>query len=641
MNNGLQKFTMNDSFIGRYERLVKEVVLPYQERALNDAIPNIEKSHCIENFKLAAEKLKTGTCSSEFYGMVFQDSDVAKWLEGAAYSLALFPDENLEKRCDEIIDLIGSAQHDDGYLNTYFTLKEPEQRWTNLLEAHELYCAGHMIEASVAYAQCTGKTKFLNIMMRMADHIYRHFIEDKAEGYPGHPEIELALMRLYDYTGEKKYLELAKHFVDVRGVDTEYFRKESEKRTWSVWGVDGRDTEYYQCEAPVREQDKAVGHAVRAVYLYTGMAAVANETKDKDLAKACKRLWNNLTGSRMYVTGGIGSAYEGEAFTADYHLPNDTAYAETCASIGLIFFAKQMLNMEKDSKYADAMERALYNCVLAGMELDGTKFFYVNPLESLKGVSGKAKTHRHALPVRPGWFTCACCPPNVARLLPSLGNYAWDFEEGILYHHLFIGGELDLNQEAGGRVVVNTGYPYDGKIQYRFLPTKDTMNLTLAIRLPFYSSKTVITYNHKEADYVVRNRYAYLSGNFSETDCVEVELDMSVKCIYANTKVSADTGKVAFSRGPLIYCAEETDNQEGVLNLRVKKGAEKTADLTSADKLQEVDAIVIRGYRAQGSEELYSFDAPGQQACSIKLIPYYAWANRGAGDMRVWIPVLD
>lgn len=638
MEDWLRKFQITDSFFGRYEKLVKEEVIPYQEKALRDEIEGVEKSHCIENFRLAAEKLKTGSCSGEFYGMVFQDSDVAKWLEGAAYSLILFPDEALLKRCDEIIDLIGEAQQPDGYLNTFFTVKEPERRFTCLWQAHELYCAGHLIEAAVAYAECTGKDKLLKIMCRMADCIYRHFIEEKAPGYPGHPEIELALMRLYHFTKEKRYLVLAKHFIDVRGVDSEYYAKEFELSGWSVWGGNPHETGYNQAHLPVREQKKAVGHAVRAVYLYTGMAAVAKETGDVKLTNACKGLWENITNCRMYITGAIGSAYEGEAFTEDYHLPNDTAYAETCASIGLVFFARQMLSLEKNGRYGDEMERALYNCVIAGMQLDGKKFFYVNPLESLPGISGVAVTHRHALPTRPGWFTCACCPPNVARLLPSLANYAWDMEGNTVYQHLFIGGELDLTEELLGKIRVETGYPYEGSVTYRFIPEKESMSLTLAVRLPHFSRTTRILKNGVEIRYDSKDGYAYITGDFTKNDTIILEFDMTVKCIYANHHVSADTGKVAFSRGPLVYCAEEADNVKGVLALRVDKNAEENAVLCPSEDCRGTIKIVLKGKRAVDGEALYSDTPPRMEPCDITMIPYYTWANRGAGEMRVWLP---
>lgn len=635
----VKKFEMTDGFFGRYAKLVKDVVLPYQENALNDRIEGAEKSHCIENFRMAAEKLHTGKCEGEFYGMVFQDSDVAKWLEGAAYCLAQNPDPELEKRCDEIIELIGSAQHEDGYLNTYFTVKEPDKRWTNLHEAHELYCAGHMIEAAVAYAECTGKSRLLDIMCGMADHIYRHFIEEGAEGYPGHPEIELALMRLFRCTKEERYKELALHFINVRGVDSDYYSKEKKRNNWTVWGNRTVDTEYNQCAEPVRMQKKAVGHAVRAVYLYTGMADAAMETGDTTLAEACKTLWNNITQSRMYVTGAIGSAYEGEAFTKDYHLPNDTAYAETCAAIGLIFFANKMLYLERDRKYADEMERALYNCVLAGMQLDGTKFFYVNPLEALPGISGEAQTHKHALPVRPKWFACACCPPNVARLLSSLSEYAWHILPDRLFSNLFVGGILDVSDQFGGRIRLETAYPYGNKITYRFEPEGETMSVPLAVRIPAWSTEAVICLNGEPIQYEMEESgYAFVHRDFGADDVLTVELQMIVRKVYTCNRVSANTGKAAVQRGPMIYCAEGVDNDGDVLSLSLKKGGAVTVGEYLPDKLYGIQELYAEGYRETISDKLYSYEAPTGEDCQITLIPYYAWGNRGLNQMRVWLP---
>ena len=637
----IKKFEVTDGFWGRYERLIREVVLPYQENALHDRIEDAEKSHCIENFRMAAQKLRTGKCDGEFYGMVFQDSDVAKWLEGAAYSLAQCPDEDLEQRCDEIIELIGEAQHKDGYLNTYFTVKEPDKRWMNLHEAHELYCAGHMIEAAVAYAECTGKTRLLDIMCGMADHIYRHFVEEGAEGYPGHPEIELALMRLYRCTGEDKYKELALHFINVRGVNSDYYAQEKQKTPWSVWGLNPNnpiDKEYAQHAAPVRMQNKAVGHAVRAVYLYTGMADAALETGDESLSQACKTLWNNITQCRMYVTGAIGSAYEGEAFTKDYHLPNDTAYAETCAAIGLIFFSNKMLYLDRSGKYADVMERALYNCVLAGMQLDGTRFFYVNPLEALPGISGEAQTHKHTLPVRPKWFACACCPPNVARLLSSLSEYVWHMVSGVLYSNLFVDGTLDVSDTFGGRVVLKTAYPYDNKIEYHFEPKEETMTVPLAIRMPAWSQNTVISVNGNAVKCEVKDGYAYLREDFSAEDVLTVEFDMSVRKVYTSNRVSANTGKTAVERGPLIYCAEGVDNDNDILSLSLKKGGAITVSEYLPDKLCGIRELYADGYRECVNDDLYSYEAPAAEECRITLVPYYTWGNRGLNQMRVWIP---
>jgi uncharacterized protein len=638
MTDALKMFTVSDSFFGRYEKLVVDTVIPYQEKILNDAIPGIEKSHAVENFIQAAEMNESGKCSSEFYGMVFQDSDVAKWLEAAAYSLAQKADPALEKRCDAMIALIGRAQKSDGYLDTYFTVKEPGRQWTDLQEAHELYCAGHMMEAAVAYYECTGKKTLLDIMSRMADHIYNHFITHTIPGYPGHPEVELALMRMYHATGNGKYKELAEHFINVRGVDSDYFKHESATRGWQVWGKWNGDKEYTLSHKPVREQEDAVGHAVRAVYLYSGMASVAAETNDESLKKACVTLWNSITQKRMYVTGAIGSAYEGESFTKDYHLPNDTAYGETCASVGLIFFARRMLDLFKDGEYGDVMERALYNCVLAGMQLDGKRFFYVNALESLPGISGKAVTHRHALPQRPQWFACACCPPNVARLITSIGRYAWCVQNRTAYAVLYIGGTLDGTEQLGGKVHVDTAYPYEGTVTYSFEPVNESMDMTLALRIPSWNRSTKISMNGKEINCRRSNGYAFIQGPFTVSDTVTIEFDMSVRRLYASPKVSADSGKAAFMRGPLVYCAEGKDNNGSVLSLSTDRTDVPSVAAYEPDLLSGVRKITVKGMRTEDNGQLYSDVPQVVTPCTITLIPYYAWANRGENEMRVWLP---
>ena len=638
MRNLVLDFNIDDCFWNNYESLVNKVVIPYQEKVLNDEVPGIEKSHAIDNFKSAADVIQNGKCTDEFYGMVFQDSDVAKWLEAAAYSLAKYPDEEMEKRCDEVIDLIGKAQYPDGYLDTYFTVKEPEKKWTNLHEAHELYCAGHMIEAAVAYAECLHKTKLLDIMCKTADNIYDHFITKGADGYPGHPEVELALMRLYRCTNNEKYKELAEHFINIRGVDSDYFINERKKSQWTVWGGNPQDKEYGQNHEPVRKQKKAVGHAVRAVYLYTGMADLAGETGDKELKKVCETLWNNIIKCRMYITGGIGSVVDGEAFSADYHLPNDTAYSETCASIGLIFFGRKMLDLEKNNIYADTMERALYNCVLAGMQLDGKRFFYVNPLEVIPGISGKVVTERHVLPERPEWFACACCPPNVARLIGSIGNYAWSIEKNTVYSHLYIGGTLKLGESMKGKIEVETGYPYNNVVKYKMKPEDSAIDMTLAIRIPSWSQNTKILYNEDEIEYKSEKGYAYISKHFTQNDEITLILDMKAEFNFANPKVSADSGKVAVSYGPLVYCAEGVDNGGSVLDLRISCGSELKISEFIKDKLGGIREIKAEGYRVEYSDELYLKRRPEYKKCSITLIPYYTWGNRGLNEMRVWIP---
>ncbi|MCL2203765.1 MAG: glycoside hydrolase family 127 protein [Defluviitaleaceae bacterium] len=633
-------FIIKDEFFTRYQNLVTGTVIPYQEKIFRDEIPGTERSHAIQNFAYAAEMVETGSPSGEFYGFIFQDSDLAKWIEAVAHALALAPNPALEKRCDEIIHYIARSQHPDGYLNSYFTMKAPDKKWTNLCEAHELYCAGHLMEAAVAYAQATGKNTLLDTMERKAGHIYARFVTGGAEGYPGHPEIEIALMKMYAHTKNKKYLELAGHFINVRGVNPNFFYEESQRRDWCVWGMNTQDTEYAQNNKPLRELTEATGHSVRAVYLYTAMADYAMATGDDALKKACKALWENITEKRMYVTGAIGSAYEGEAFTADYHLPNDTAYAETCASIGLIFFARKMLELEKRGEYADVMERALYNCVLAGMELDGTRFFYVNPLEALPGISGVTKTHRHALPQRPTWFACACCPPNVSRLLASINHYAWGMEKDTVYSHLFIGGELDLSASLGGKIHVTTQYPNHGKIEYTFIPNGGgEMSLTLAIRLPGWSKNTEILFNNNKIEFNNNLNYAYITKKFAHGDTITLHLDMSVRQIYATGKINANSGKIAFSRGPFIYCAEGIDNGGDILHLSVKKdGKIETKDF-DPNILGGITPITAEGYRAKDSGNIYSFTPPTYTPCEIKLIPYYTWANRGLNQMRVWLPL--
>lgn len=636
MKSMLNCFKIEDSFFSPIEEKIRTVVLPYQEAVLKDEVPGVEKSHAVENFRAAAKMLREGHCDEEFYGMVFQDSDVAKWLEAAAYSLALTPDAELEQHCDEMIDLLASAQHEDGYLNTYFTVKRPGKRWTDLSEAHELYCAGHMMEAAVAYADATGKTKLLDVMCRFADHICKHFLEEGNPGVPGHEEIELALLRLYRKTGKEQYRELAAHFINERGDGGAYFREESAKRDWYVWGKEPAGPEYNQVHMPVREQKDAVGHAVRAVYLYTGMADLAKETGDESLKQACRNLYESITKKRMYLTGAIGSAYEGEAFTTDYHLPNDTAYAETCASVGFCFFLRRMLGLEKKGEYADMMERALYNGVLGGMQLDGKRFFYVNPLEVIPGTSGVANSMRHALPERPGWFACACCPPNVARLLGSVSEYAYGFEDGTLYQHLYLGGTMDM-EEFGGKIKIVSDYPKSGMVQYSFASNSmDKMAVKLAIRVPSHIDRVEFLKNGSIYVPDMRDGYAYIEEEFATGDSLLCNMEIKARRVYPNRNIAADSAKIAFLRGPLVYCAEGVDNEEDVLGLRVSRTAAIREIPNGAP--DGMPLLCVSGSRITTDDSLYSFDAPQKEPVTIRLVPYYTWGNRGLGEMRVWIP---
>lgn len=635
----LKHFKSTNGLLSRYARLLCDTVVPFQEAVLNDRVENVEPSHAIDNFRNAATLLKTGNKAEngDFYGMVFQDSDVAKWLEAAAYSLLIKPDHELEQRIDELCDLIAAAQEEDGYLDTHFTLQCPERKFTNLLEGHELYCAGHMMEAAVALYEATGKTKLLSVMERNADLLYRYFITEGHEGYPGHPEVELALMRMWRATGNLKYRELSEHFVNVRGVDSDFYIKEVQRRNWKVWGNDAADKQYQQSHLPVRQQPDAVGHSVRAVYLYTAMADIAAVTKEPELTEACFRLFDSITRRRMYITGGIGSTHWGEAFSTDYDLPNDTVYAETCASIGLIFFASKMLKLKRDGSIADVMERALYNTVLGGVELDGTKFFYVNPLEVVPGVSGVMPTHRHTLPQRPGWFGCACCPPNAARLLTSVAKYAWDQEDGVVYSNLYADGKLTLPQV---QIHVETAYPFGDTVRYEV----KSGEAELAIHIPAFTARNYSVSMPGE----YRDGYYYL--HVRAGDVVDVKLEMIPKLNRANIKVAHDSGLGAVTVGPVVYCAEGADNDGEVfsfsldgscLQLQKQTPAEIGGFADTAYDLGPVYTVTAEGTSlvAEDPDALFFTDGYREVGRQIKLIPYFMWGNRGLNQMRVWMPV--
>lgn len=622
-------YKSGDGFIGKYQKLIKDVVIPYQYEVLCDNLEDTEKSHVIDNFRNAAKALRNEDTGDGFYGMVFQDSDAAKWLEAAAYSLSVFPDEKLEKTADELIDIIAEAQDNDGYLNTYYTIKDKDKRWTNILEGHELYCSGHMMEAAVAYREATGKDKLLKVMEKNAEHIYSVFIEKKHEGYPGHPEIELALMKMYRLTENPKLLELTKHFINIRGVDPHYYEKERSKRSWTVWNGDGRNHHYQQSHAPVRQQKDAVGHSVRAVYLYTAMADLANTENDIGLLSACRSLWNSITQKRMYITGAIGSTVHGEAFTEDYDLPSDTAYAETCASIGLIMFASRMLQGEVKAEYADIMERAFYNTVLAGMARDGKRFFYVNPLEVIPGISGKAVTHRHDLTQRPKWYTCACCPPNAARLISSFGKYAYGESEDTAYCHLFAEGEISFKN--GLKLKCETAYPYDFTVKYII-----EKGGRIAIRIPSWANSHSMEINGKKADTEIRDGYAY----FTVKDGDEVVLTLSdeVKIIYPSSRIPTLSGTVSVMRGPLVYCFEGADNDGDILSLRLRENGKAEIKTIENEILGKTAMIELEALKEQSAKGLYSTEKPTLTPCTAKAIPYYLWGNRGENQMRVWVP---
>lgn len=619
----------SNGFAKKYQELVRKEMIPYQYKMLKDEAENAEKSGVVANF-INAGKVLRGEKADDFYGMVFQDSDAGKWIEAAAYSLAAVPNKELEKQVDDLIDLIAAAQDKDGYLNTRFTISDKDKRWSNLHEAHELYCAGHLIEAACAYYESTGKRKLLDVMEKNTEHIYTKFIEEKKEGYPGHPEIELALMRMYRVTGNPHCFKLAEHFIDCRGQDPDYYKKEKAARNWSVWNANNADSDYQQSGKPVREQSEAVGHAVRAVYLYTGMADVASENEDKELWEACRRLWRNIVDRKMYITGGIGSVVQGEAFSADYDLPSDTAYSETCAAIGLIFFASRMLENDINGEYGDVMEQAFYNTVLSGIQLDGKRFFYVNPLESVPGISGVSPTHRHALTIRPGWYSCACCPTNAARLISSISSYAYAEKGNTVFCNLYISG--DVSFANGIKLRCETEYPYGFEINFYISGAG-----VIAVRIPGWSKQYNIVKNKTRISPEVTSGYAYI--DVLDGDEIKFIFDGTPRFVYPSERISALSGKTALCRGPLVYCFEGTDNNGDVISLSIDTSKEIRTEKYDPNFLEGTVKLAVQGYVRERQSDLYSSSKPRKNQCELLAVPYSLWGNRGENQMRVWMDI--
>ena len=628
---------ISDGFWGAYQQLVMDKVIPYQWEALNDRIPGADKSGCIRNFEIAA-----GRAQGEHYGFVFQDSDLAKWLEAVAYALTLRPDPELERQADDAIALVCAAQQPDGYLDTYYIINGLDKRFTNLRDHHELYCFGHMTEAAVAYYQATGKDALLQAMIRFADCIDRCIgpEEGKLHGYPGHEVAEMALIRLYGITHDEKHLRLARYFIDERGQSPLYFDEEG-KRSGNrfYWDRTGFRYMYYQAHQPVRKQQDAVGHAVRAAYLMSGIADVARVTGDDGLAEAAERLWRSVTRRRMYITGAIGSSHVGEAFTFDYDLPNDTVYGETCAAIGLVFFARRMLEMHPRAEYADVMERALYNGVISGMSLDGKRFFYVNPLEVVPEDCKRDPRKAHVKPVRQKWFGCACCPPNIARTVASLGAYAFTERQDTLYIHLYIGAELGT--ELGGQKLslsMDSGLPWNGST--KLTVTAGRAAGRIALRVPGWCPGYRLCVNGQPAEAPVEDGYLLLDREWSKGDTVTLDLDMPAVRITADPRVREDAGKVAVTRGPLVYCLEECDNGKDLHLVRLPHDAaftvQEASDLPGG--ILDITAEGLRESSDWPKDRLYAPAAPRKaQQQTLTFIPYYAWANRDIGEMAVWV----
>lgn len=667
----LRAVEVEDDFWKREMELVRREVIPYQWEALNDRVAGAAPSFCMRNFRVAGKitraRKQLGDKYEEkvwpldtfetlpedmehmeerFYGFLFQDSDFSKWIEAVGYSLTQHPDEELEKIADGAIDIVCEAQQENGYLDTYYIINDMSRVFTNLRDNHELYCFGHLAEGAVAYYQATGKDKLLNAARRYGDYIYNCFGpgEEQKKGYPGHEIAEMALVRLYEATGEKKYLDLCNFFLDQRGTRPYYYDGEHPETVKKGHEEELRHS-YNQAHLPVRQQDEAVGHAVRAVYLYSGMADAARINDDKEMYAACLRLWDNIVDKKMYITGGIGATHLGEAFSFNYDLPNDTAYSETCAAIGLVFFARRMLQIKADRRFGDVMERALYNTVLSGMALDGKSFFYVNPLEVFPKACHEDQRKFHAKPVRQKWFGCACCPPNIARLVSSLPAYAYTENEDTLFVHLYVGGTVEKavkGENAVLRLNITTEMPWDGKTTF-ICENEAPVRAVLALRIPEWSENYSLK-GEKTAEYA--DGYLYITGEWKKGDKVELELDMQPRLIQASGKVREDQGKAALLRGPFVYCMEEADNGAELHRLSVYGDGIPVAE---RKELHGSMVVQIRmpgrrqkdnleaGTAKQASGLYRTLTPPVYEEKELVFIPYYAWANRGEGEMTVWV----
>ncbi|GAU87023.1 glycoside hydrolase family 127 protein [Bosea sp. BIWAKO-01] len=561
---------------------------------------------------------------------MFWDSDVAKVIETAAYALYRKPNPDLEAKIDAIIVMFADLQQPDGYMNSWFVRMQPGQRWNNLRDCHELYCAGHLMEAAVAYFHATGKRKLLDVMCRYADHIDETFGPNPGQkpGYCGHEEIELALIRLGRTTGEQRYLDLARYFVEQRGQQPHYFDVEAAARGAAPSQWRHKTYLYNQSHIPVREQTKVVGHAVRAMYLYSGMADVATEFDDDSLTETLKGLWEDLTSKQMYVTGGIGPAASNEGFTDYYDLPNETAYAETCAAVALMMWASRMLGRGPDRHYADIMEQALYNGALSGLSIDGERFFYDNPLES------RGDHHRWT------WHRCPCCPPNIARTVAAIGSYMYGVAADGIAVHLY--GSNTARLSAGATAVTltqETDYPTNGRVGIT-ISLEAPAGFALWLRVPGWCEVPALTLNGKPVGQSeMRDGYIHLKREWQNGDRLELELPMQVRALHAHPAVRADLGRVAIARGPLIYCAEEVDNDADLNALIVPEDLtpSTTVEMPELGGALAIDLPVRRELWPQRSGRLYDTHPPEFAETVARFVPYHLWDNRDPGQMLVWI----
>jgi DUF1680 family protein len=641
MRNGihpsaLQNIRITDPLFKHYVSLVADQILPYQWMVLNDQVPDVIASHCVENFRVAAGK-KNG----KHQGAVFCDTDAYKWIEALAYCLENGKAKAFEPIADELIALIGQAQQADGYLNTYFSINHPDEKWSNLAEGHELYCAGHLIEAAVAYFQATGKDQLLQIAIRFADLIYSVFIVGGRAGYPGHQEIELALVKLYRISGNPNYLALAKHFLEERGKKPNYLLKELERTAQNRLFPEFADYDEFYAQTydePVR-QKTAEGHAVRAMYMFSAMADVANECNDEALKDTCTSLWQNVTQRRMYITGGIGSSGHLERFTTDYDLPNDRTYCESCASVGLMMFGQRMAELTRDAQYYEVVERVLCNTILAGISKDGDRYFYVNPLEVWPANCLPATSMSHVKPVRQPWYEVACCPTNISRTLASLGQYIYAEDDNSIYINMLISSTFCIKTAViKGNIEINASLLQKGTATIT-VETFEASAFNLSIRIPKYLEQPEVTLDGNSLDAEINNGYVVL--NISEAGKRIIQISGSVEPVFiaANENVRADVGRLALQYGPYVYCLEQVDNGENLAALFVSANSEIIKGLPIENLPGELPTLHLNGKRFSSGVGSQLYGKPAFSMCDQNLtaVPYALWGNRTPGEMLVWI----
>ena len=620
---------INDGFWKPRLETNRKVTIPYDFK-------KCEETKRIQNFEIAA-----GIKEGKFVGIRFNDSDVFKIMEGAAYSLANHPDPELDRYLDELVEKVAGAQEDDGYLFTTRTI-DPENpapgsgevRWSFLDQSHELYNVGHMYEAAVAHYQATDKRTFLNVAIKNADLIARTFGPGKQYGIPGHQEIEIGLVKLFRVTGDEKYLKLAKYFLDTRGHDIENAKFPQKKDM------------YLQNHIPVIKQREAVGHSVRATYMYSGMADVAAIVGDENYIKAIEHIWENVVHKKIYITGGIGARHRGESFGKNHELPNESAYNETCAAIANCMWNQRMFLLKGDSKYYDVLERTLYNGFLSGISMEGDKFFYPNPL----ACDAKYKFNQGSLSRKP-WFDCSCCPSNIVRFLPSLPGYIYAIHDSNIFINLYIGSTANfLIGSVPVEIVLSSKYPWDGKMEIEVNP-EIANNFQLSLRIPGWAQNRPIPgdlykyydnsnkevrckVNNRDIPVEIENGYLKIDRRWQKGDLVDLALPMEIRLVRSHEKVIDNQNRLAIERGPIVYCVEGIDNMGEVFNLLMPEYA-PTATQWKEDLLGGINIVkadVPTFIVTENGEEAKT------KSHNLVAIPYYAWSHRGVGEMAVWIP---